>query len=145
MGENKQKEKKEKPLPTIWKVPDELWQKVEAVLGEYDPPKATGRKRACPRHTFDAVIFRLRSGCQWNQLPKELGDDSTAHRTFQRWVEAGVFPRLWAVLLEACEELDGVNWEWQSADASMGKARLGGIKSAPTRPTEAKPGSSEAC
>ena len=34
--------------------------------------------------------------------------------------------RVWAVLIEECRELDGVNWEWQSADCSMGKARLGG-------------------
>jgi hypothetical protein len=33
------------PLPTIWRVPDELWEKIEPILREYDPPKATGRKR----------------------------------------------------------------------------------------------------
>ena len=32
----------------------------------------------------------------------------------------------WAVLIEECRELDGVNWEWQSADCSMGKGRWGG-------------------
>ena len=39
---------------------------------------------------LDGIIFRMRSGCQWNRLPRELGDDSTIHRTFQRWVELGV-------------------------------------------------------
>ena len=68
----------------------------------------------------------MRSSCQWNHLPKELGNDSTIHRTFQRWVERGVLEGIWAVLIEGCQELDGVNWEWQSADCSMGKARLGG-------------------
>ena len=68
----------------------------------------------------------MRSGVQWNQLPKEFGDDSSVHRTFQRWVELDVFDRIWAALVEECEELGGVNWEWQAADTAMGKARLGG-------------------
>ena len=75
---------------------------------------------------LDGIIFRMRSGCQWNRLPRELGDDSTIHRTFQRWVELGVLEGIWAVLVEGCEELGGVDWEWQSADCSMGQARLGG-------------------
>ena len=50
------------------------------------------------------------------------GDDSTIHRTFQRWVELGVLERIWAVLVEGCDELGGVNWEWQAADCAMGKA-----------------------
>ena len=54
---------------------------------------------------LDGIIFRLRSGCQWNRLPKEFGDDSTVHRTFQRWVERGVFvglQQLWN-----CDDLAG--------------------------------------
>jgi len=44
---------------------------------------------------------------------KELVADSTAHGTLQRWVYLGVLIRVWAVLVEGCEELDNVNWEWQ--------------------------------
>ena len=57
---------------------------------------------------------------------RELGDDSTIHRTFQRWVGCGALEAIWAVLIEECQELGGVNWEWQSADCSIGKARFGG-------------------
>jgi putative transposase len=113
-------------LPTIWRVSDDLWAKIEPILAEYDPPKRVGRKRIDQRRALDGIIYRLRSGVQWNQLPKEFGDDSSVHRTLQRWVELGVFERIWAALVEQCEELGGVNWEWQAADAAMGKARLGG-------------------
>ncbi len=113
-------------LGTIWKVPDELWEIIEPIILKEDPPKTRGRKRACPRRMLNGIIFRLRSGCQWNRLPKELGDDSTIHRTFQRWVDLGVLHRMWGVLVEGCEELGHVDWEWQSADAAMGKARFGG-------------------
>ena len=113
-------------LGTIWKVPDELWEEIEPLIAELDPPKRTGRKRADPRKMLNAIIFRMRPGCQWNRLPSSLGDDSTIHRTFQRWESAGLFPSIWAVIQSGCEELDGVEWEWQSAETSMGKARSGG-------------------
>jgi transposase len=119
-------------LPTIWRVPDDLWRVVERVLRELDPPKRTGRKRIDQRRALDAVIFRLRSGCQWNHLPAEYPDDSTVHRHFQRWVGRGIFDRIWAVVQEACEDLGGCDWEWQAADGAMGKARLGGRAWAPT-------------
>ncbi len=116
------------PLPTIWRIPDDLWERLEPVIVALDPPKPTGRKRVEARAILDAILFRLRTGCQWNHLPKELPDDSTVHRTFQRWVERGVFPRLWAVVQERCEDLDGCDWEWQAADTAMGKARKGGTR-----------------
>lgn len=118
-------------MPTIWRMPDALWAQVEPVVRALDPPKHTGRKRVEPRRQLDGIIFRLRTGCQWNQLPREFGDDSTVHRTFQRWVERGVFERIWALLIEECEELGGVDWEWQAADGAMGKARFGGTKWVP--------------
>src|SRR5215210_5198438 len=116
----------DKPLPTIWRVPDEMWKLIEPILLEYDPPAKTGRKRISQRAALNALIFRLRSGCQWNQLPKEFPDDSSVHRTFQRWLNLDVVKRIWAVMVECCSELGGVCWLWQSADAAMNKARMGG-------------------
>ena len=126
------------PLPPIWEAPDELWAMVEPILAEHDPPKR-GPKRIDQRRALDAVIFRMRSGCQWNRLPREYPDDSSVHRTFQRWVGLGIFDRIWAVVQEACEDLGGCDWEWQAADTSMGKARLGGTSSARIRPTAPSP------
>ena len=114
-------------LPTVWRVPDDLWALVQPVLRVHDPPKRTGRRRIDPRAALDAIIFRLRSGCQWNRLPREYPDDSSVHRTFQRWVRSGVFERIWATLVERCAEVGGTDWTWQAADAALGKARMGGI------------------
>lgn len=126
------KRKNAKTLPTIWQVPDELWNKIKPIIDQYDPPNHTGRKRIDLRAALDAIIFRMRSGCQWNQLPKDFPDDSSVHRTFQRWIQLGLLDRIWAVLIENCQELGGVDWQWQAADTVMGKARLGGIMSAQT-------------
>src|SRR5215204_5675646 len=115
-----------KPLPPIWRVPDELWEIIEPILEKHDPPKSTGRPRIGRREALDAIIFRMRSGCQWNSLPKEFPDDSSVHRTFQRWQQRGLFERIWAALASECDELGLLDWQWQAADAAMGKARSGG-------------------
>ena len=133
-----------KPLATIWEVNDELWKTIEAILNDLDPPAGTGRPRTGQREALNGIIYIMRSGCQWNQLPDQFGDDSSVHRTMQRWIAKGVFERIWAVLVENCEELGGVDWEWQSADGSMGKARFGGILSARTPRIAANPARSAA-
>ena len=124
-------------LPTIWRVPDDLWALIVPILAEHDPPRGTGRPRVSARGVLDAIIFRMRTGCQWNQFPKDLPDDSTVHRTFQRWVKQGVLQRIWAAVQERCAELGGVDWEWQAADAMLRKARMGGTRLAATPPTGA--------
>lgn len=134
------KQRNQKSLPVIWRVSDDLWSMIEQVLAELDPPARTGRKRIDARSALDAIIFRLRSGCQWNRLPQEFPDDSSVHRTFQRWVRLGVFDRIWKVLLEACEDLGGCDWEWQAVDSAMGKARSGGDLIGPNPTDRAKPG-----
>ena len=139
------KKKAVEPLPTIWRVDDALWEQAEQVLTEFDPPARFGPARIDQRKALDGVIYRMRSGVQWNQLPAEFGDDASVHRTFQRWVERGVIGRLWALLVKACEELAGVDWQWQSFDCAMGKARHGGTKSDRTQPTGRRTAPSAAC
>ena len=124
-------------LPAIWHVPDELGARVKPLLDEYDPPPIVGRPRIDQRAILDAIIFRLRSGCQWNLMPQELPDDSTVHRTLQRWVRLGVLDRIWAALVEDCDELGGVNWEWQAADGCLIKAPLA-IEAVGPNPTDRK-------
>ncbi len=128
------------PLPTIWSTPDELWDDfIVPTLHQLDPEPHTGRPRIDQRKALDGIIFQMRSGCQWNHLPKEFGDDASIHRTFQRWIKRGVLERIWARLVQTCEELGAVDWVWQSADAALGKARFGGIMSAETPRIAANP------
>jgi putative transposase len=138
------RKRKRKTLGTIWEVPDALWKRVEPLLKKAYPPKRTGQPRADFRRVLNGTIYRMRTGCQWNQLPEKFGDDSTVHRWFQRWCADGIFRKLWAVLVAERDELGGVDWEWQAADGAMGKARFGGRKSAPIRPTGENPAPREA-
>ena len=125
------KKQKSGVLPVIWTITDEMWKLIEPVLLEDSPPRGTGRPRADWRRMLNGIIFRLRSGCQWNKLPSEFGDDSTVHRWFQHWNKNGVMERLWAVMVAQCEELGAVFWKWQAVDGALGKARFGGEKGGP--------------
>ena len=125
------------PLETIWEIPDAAWERLQLILAQTYPPKPTGRGRIDFRKAIDGIIFRLRTGCQWNHLPKIFGDDSSVHRWFQRWVDDAIFVQLWAILLEECDELTGVEWQWQAVDGCLGKARFGGKKPGLIPPTEA--------
>jgi putative transposase len=118
-------------LDTIWEVDDELWEIVEPILLDYWPRKATGRKPVDWRKCLNGIVYQMRTGCQWNKLPEQFGDDSSVHRWFSRWSQDGVLEKIWAVLVERCDELGDVEWKWQAADSRLGKARFGGRTPAP--------------
>ena len=92
-------------LDVIWEVDDDLWTIRELIVLETYPPQRTGRPRVDFRQVFNAAVYRLRTGCQWNRMPAELGSDSSNHRWFQRWREDGVLEKIWAVLVERCDAL----------------------------------------
>ena len=134
------------PLPTIWRTPDDLWHDlVVPLLRVHDPEPRTGRPRIDQRNALDGIIFVLRTGCQWNALPKEFGDDASVHRTYQRWVGLNLFHRIWSELVQVCDQLGGVDFTWQSCDGAMGKARKGGTKSARIPRTGRRMAANAAC
>lgn len=133
-------------MPTIWRTPDDLWTDfVVPLLRLYDPEPKTGRPRIDQRNALDGIIFVLRTGCQWNAMPKEFGDDASVHRTYQRWVGLNLFQRIWGQLVQACDHLGGVDFTWQSCDGAMGKARKGATKSDRIPRTEPKRAANAAC
>jgi len=114
-----------------YRVSDELWKKIEPLLPKHKNTHrfGGGRPRVSDRKAMDGIFFVLRTGCQWNAL-NETGicSSSTAHLRFQQWTVAGVFQRLWAMGLKDYDELQGIDWSWQSMDGAMTKAPLGGGK-----------------
>jgi transposase len=117
-----------------YRVSDELWEKIEPLLPKHKNTHrfGGGRPRVPDRKAMDGIFFVLRTGCQWNAL-NETGicSSSTAHQRFQEWTAAGVFQRLWAMGLKDYDELQGLDWSWQSMDGAMTKAPLGGEKKRP--------------
>lgn len=95
----------------LWEVPDPLWHRIEALLDAVDRKKPRGRPRVDRRRIMDGVLFKIRTGCRWNHIPKVYGSDATIHRTFQRWRRLGVFEQVWALLVAESPELPKLDWK----------------------------------
>lgn len=119
-----------KSIGPDWRIPDALWERIEPLLPKRKPrrKKHPGRKPLPWRQVLDGIFYVLRTGCQWKAAPREFGSGSSLHRYFQLLVKQGVFQKLWKRALEEYDDLKGIQWEWQSLDAAMTKAPLGGGK-----------------
>ena len=114
-------------VDSLYEVPGVLWNRITPLL----PPrnrkrKKTGRPRMNDRKAMSAIFYVLRTGCQWNALPRSLGASSTVHDRFQEWRKAGVFKRMWIDSLLLYDKEAGIDWKWQAMDGVITKAPLGG-------------------
>ena len=69
-----------------YQIPDKLWKRMKILIPP--PPKKKnrdrpGRPRMDDRRAMNAIFYILRTGCQWNALPRSLGVSSTVHDRFQ--------------------------------------------------------------
>ena len=67
---------------------DDQWARIAPLL---PPPKQRGRPRADDRRTINGILWVLRSGARWRDLPREFGTPSTCHRRLQEWPDQGVW------------------------------------------------------
>lgn len=64
------------------------------------PPTKEGRPRADDRQTINGILYVLKTGIPWNDLPAEkYGDDVTARRRLKEWKEKGVWERIMDALV----------------------------------------------
>ena len=116
-----------------WVVTDDFWERVEPLIPvrerpavrEYVRKPGAGRPAKPARQVFEAVVYVLRTGCQWKALPKErFGSASAVHQRFLEWEAAGVFEAIWTAGLAECDQMEGIAWRRQSIDGAMFKAPL---------------------
>lgn len=105
-----------------WEVSDDLWEHVEPLIPPAPSHAKGGRPRMSDRAAFAAIVYVLRTGIQWNALPREMGASSTVYDRFRQWEAQGFFQRVWQAELEHYDELIGIGWDWQSVDSSTVKA-----------------------
>ena len=83
-----------------WEVSDEFWNRVAPFIPKrereagkvFHRKSGGGRKPMSERRVFEAIVFVLRTGCQWKSLPKErFGSASSIHKYFRQWLKAGFF------------------------------------------------------
>ena len=113
-----------------WRIPDKLWDEMQPLLAPPKPhPLGCHNPRVPDRDAMNAILFVLRTGCQWNALDATgICTCSSAYRRFRDWVDADVFFEFWKRGLLRYDKLEGIDWSWVSMDSAMTKAPLGGEK-----------------
>ncbi len=123
-------------------VPDELWEAVEPLIPKvkrrYRHP---GRKRIPDRQTLTGILFVLKTGIPWEDLPQEMGCGSgvTCWRRLDEWQRQGVWQRLHEVLLAKLNAADQIDWQRAAVDSSHVRSFGGASEPARARWTAESP------
>jgi transposase len=115
-------------------VPDELWEVVEPLIPKVKRRhRHPGRKRIPDRQVLTGILFVLKTGIPWEDLPQEMGCGSgvTCWRRLDEWQEQGVWQKLHEALLAKLNAADQIDWQRAAVDSSHVRA-FGGA-SAPAR------------
>ena len=126
-------------------VSDALWERLQLLL----PParqrrfRFPGRKPLDYRKILTGILFVLKTGIAWDDLPAELGCGcgKTCRHYLQTWHQAGVWVKLHAVLLAELNGADQIDWSRALIDASFAKAPEGGEDTGPNPTDRGKSGS----
>jgi transposase len=116
---------------------NEEWQVVAALLApEKVRADGGGRPWRDQRTVFNGVLWVLRTGAPWKDLPPRYGSYQTAHRRFQQWVRSGVMETMLLGLAEHLRQAGGLDLQECFVDGTFVPAKKGGGTSA--RPSAAK-------
>ena len=97
----------------------------ELIAPLFPPPTRRGRHRADDRRTLNGILWILRSGARWQDLPREYGSDTTCHRRLQDWQKEGVWERIWLVFLKSLDEDGKLDWSRAFLDGTFAPAKKG--------------------
>lgn len=105
-------------------VPDKLWELIELLLPPEAPKTKGGRPRVSDRAVLSGIVYVLKTGIPWRMLPKEFGCSGvTCWRRLRDWRKAGVWRRLWRVMLNELERARRIDWSRASVDSASVAAK----------------------
>jgi len=111
---------------------DEQWSKIEPLIPKRKPSKKGGRRRVEDRRCFEGILWVLRSGARWKDLPPQYPSPATCWRRLQEWEDAGIWLDLWRKFLGELDEKGILSWDETFSDGTFSPAKKGA-------PTSAKP------
>ena len=115
---------------------DEQWNRIKPHLPTYTPSAQGGRPRADDRECLEGILWLLRTGARWCDIPVDLPSGSTCWRRLREWAGEGVLAALHAELLGELGDLGRLDFDELIADATFIRAKKGATPSA--RPSAAR-------
>ncbi|BFH15822.1 hypothetical protein PMJ10TS2_67250 [Paenibacillus melissococcoides] len=80
-----------------YEIRDDQWERLKDLLPPERKPQG-GRPAIDNRKMFNAMLWVIRSGAPWRDLPEHYGSWSSVYSRFRRWEKAGIFDRMLDVL-----------------------------------------------
>ena len=115
-------------LALVPRVVDALFAAVEPQLPVREEPRhplGCHRRRIPDRDVFEAIVFRLVTGCSWDVAGRlGRGGETTLRTRYNEWNADGVFDRVVAEALEGYDRIVGVDLSEASVDASLAQGAL---------------------
>jgi len=105
---------------------DQQWELLHPLLPKQRFKKG-GRPRADDRKTVEGILWVLKTGAQWGQLPKSYGSPVTCWRRLHQWQEEGVWDRMWKKLLKSLNQEEKLDWAMAFLDGSFAPAKKGDL------------------
>jgi transposase len=123
-------------------LPEGLWERVRPLLPRPEAGPRRGRPRKSDRAALIGILFVLKTGIDWEDLPAEVFrvSESTCWRRLEQWTRAGVFRRLQHKLLDELGIRRRIDWSRAVLDSSSIRAKKGDSRQAPTPRTERRRG-----
>jgi transposase len=106
---------------------DAQWAKIQPLLPSEEASPKGGRKRIARRRCFEGILWVLRSGARWKDLPPSYPSPSTCWRRLNEWQEEGVWEQAWIALIHELDEDGQLNWMNVFADGTFSPAKKGAI------------------
>lgn len=107
------------------KLTEQQWLLVEPLLVKADPSPAMGRPRTPHRGILNGVLWILKTGAQWHELPDRYPPYQTVHRRYQAWISSGVLGDILRVLATDMEKRGGISLEECFIDGTFSSAKKG--------------------
>ena len=115
---------------------DEQWDLISEFFPE-PPNRPQGGRPPCPaRPCVEGILWMLRSGAPWKDLPKQFPSSSTCWRRHKEWTEAGIWEQVWARLVRILDRQGRVKHAEAFADGTFSSAKKGAKRLA--RPSAAR-------